>query len=126
MGKSIKYGIEPIYIKKEINNEKYKLLFGYIVSKCYVLDDNTVLFPYLGDNISYIENERTLSDAKIGFNTNYVDNIYDDYDSAKIDCDIKNKVLGINGYKRKRLKTIEKVINDFTVDIPITKKLIKK
>ncbi len=126
MGKNIKYALEPIYTQKEINKEKYKLLYGYIVSKCYVINDEIVMFPYLLSNIIDIDNKRTEEDIQIGFNTNYVDNIYDDYESAKYDCNIKNKILAIKGNKERRLKSLEKIISEFTKEMVVSEEKVKK
>ena len=126
MNKIIKYGIQPIYTKKEVNKETFRLLYGYIVSKCYVIDENTVLFPYASENTAYIENERKINDIHIGYNTNYVDNIYDDYDSAKKACEEMNNRLLINGNKKRRLKKIERLINLYTSEMKTVAKVYER
>ena len=126
MNKTIKYGIQPIYTKKELKNESFKVLYGYIVSKCYVIDENTVLFPYANENTTYIENERKTNDVDIGYNTNYVDTIYNDYDSAKKICDEMNNNLLINGIKKRKLKGIERLINLYTSEMKIEEKKYKR
>ena len=115
---NIKYGIHPVYSKYQ----NYKLLKGYIVSKCYVLDDNKVQFLYtlLDECINIIK--------KRGFYLDYSNNyigLYNDYDSARKACDIKNKTIGLNGNKTKILKSIEKKIEEYTKDIEPNKILIR-
>ena len=117
----IKYGVEPLYKKYEFNKNTYKLLYGYIVSKCYVIKDNIVLFPYKTSNKKIdITTRRKLEDLNIGFNTNYIDELYDDYDTCKKVCNIKNRLLKMNNFELKKIQTIEKVIDFLTTDMCVT------
>ena len=122
----VKYALLPVYEKvklrsKECPNEHAKLLFGYVTSKCYKIDNNTVFFPYVIDNVSYcLDNRRDPRDIKIGYNTNFVDRTFDSYYLASSACDIKNhEHLCDDQLRYYSLEKLEELITANTNDMKI-------
>ena len=119
---NIKYGLEPVYEKEGDS----KLLYGYIVSKCYVLDSEngyTVLFPYALTPRTYkLEKRRTPKDAVVGFNTNYLDKVYDYYEDAKMKCNLKNLKVIRDSITHISLGELEYLVKEGTTDMKITEK----
>ena len=122
----VKYAVEPVYEKNSKTHSK--LLYGYVVSKCYEIENNNghvVLFPYALDRKTYsLALKRTPSIAKVGFNTDTVNSVFDDYEMAKIMCKVKNFKVN-SGRNRKWLSTLERLeelVNENTTDMKITKK----
>ena len=116
---NIKYALQPVYQK--LKEEKVKLLYGYIVSKCYVLGENLVFFPYYFSSYDLTDIiKRNIEDVIVGFNTNEVNTTYDDYASAKNDCIILNNTIydkASNIIRKQRiseLNLLEKKVNLLT------------
>ena len=112
----MKYALEPV----SVEYKNVQLLYGYAVSKCYHirgLKGNVVLFPYtLKKSCVHLNNYNKRKEAIIGFNTNYVDKVYETYNSAKQDCDVKNKEI--------MSKKDESEIREFISNIHRIQKLI--
>lgn len=116
---NIKYALQPVYQK--LKEEKVKLLYGYIVSKCYVLEEDLVFFPYYFSNYDLTDIiKRNIEDVIVGFNTNNVNTTYDDYDSAKNDCIILNNAIyektprNIKAERISQLNLLERKVNLLT------------
>ena len=124
---TVKYAVEPVFEK--IEKENVKLLYGYIVSKCYELDTDkghVVLFPFVLNKRTYALNEkRTPNQIIKDFNTTNVDKVFNEYDSARVECDIKNIRLAScrNMHWFKSLDALEKLVTDNTNDMKINEKI---
>ena len=95
MNNPVKYAVEPMF-----DTENSTQVLGYIVSKCLVKKNYTdfdeegrrfheVIFPFANhediDNYTYDPFEKGLRTRVI--------NIYDDYDYAKLECNLANRML---------------------------------
>ena len=123
---TVKYAVEPVYEK--IEKEQTKLLYGYIVSKCYKLEGcngNIVLFPYVVNKKTYALQERRFpKSAVVGFNTTSVDDVYSNYFVAKTACNEKNQevALGRNKHWYDALQELENIVSSYTADMKINEK----
>jgi hypothetical protein len=126
MKSTVKYGVEPVYLKNRVN--KSRILSGYIVSKCFLLNDDDkkiVLFPYtVSEKTFTLHTMRTPNRAVIGYKTEYVDEVYDTFDEARIAANKKNKELNIciNDNEYKYLKYLQGQITDNTKTLKINQK----
>ena len=120
---TVKYAVEPIYLKNEENNSR--LLNGYIVSKCYVVNSeerHMVLFPYAVSTKSFALNKiRKPNQIIPDFNTTYVNNIYDTYLEAKVESNRKNKELNLTK-DRAYLSFLQRQISENTQDLEINQR----
>lgn len=126
MNLTVKYAIEPVY---DINEkEQVKLLYGYIVSKCYEIDStkgHIVFFPYVINKKTYKLNEKRLpNQISVGFNTNSVDMTFDNYIIAKTNCNKMNRNLHMNKDKfwYISLQKLEDLVSKNTFDMKLNEK----
>ena len=119
--KLIKYAVEPVYTYNDVTGDKIKLLYGYIVSKCYVVDENTVLFPYTLTDKGISFESRCAKDAEIGYNTEFVTDVFETLEEAWDMRSVMNEALSIhpNDAKGKRLNYLENCVRGLTSDLQV-------
>ena len=133
LGLPIKYAIQPLFQDKGGRKE-----IGYIVSKAYVVKEikeystggncsthYNVVFPYRNiNNYELLEKRVNPKFRKVGYydkiciNTNFVREIYENYNEAKMICNIMNAPFE---NKKDEIQKLEDKITDKTKDLNITK-----
>lgn len=93
----VKYAIMEIKENKKINKRTFDMTRGFIVSRCYVIDENVtdgiykVIFPY-----SDFESFKSCNEIHESYKIEMVDKVYDSFMNAKVDANIKNKKIRKN------------------------------